>query len=119
MTPADTNQVEDGSANSSVSTKSAGSGAPTEPRIPNKLLQKEQNRRTQSYKVEAVSRRTVADAQNFSLENKRESEYVSQRSNRHQASVAGQTLRFLPRFFFFGGARGAFTNQCSINFKFP
>lgn len=56
-------------------------GGPGDPRTPlhNKLIQKEQNRKTQSYKVESVSRRTGTDVQNFSLESKRESEYVSER----------------------------------------
>lgn len=76
--------MDDGSANSTVSMKSAHSGGPTDARLPlhNKLIQKDQNRKTQSYKVESVSRSTVVDVQNFSLESKRESEYVSQRSQR-------------------------------------
>lgn len=83
--PTDTNQVDDGVTNSTVSTKSVhggGGGGSTDARLPlhNKLIQKDQNRKTQSYKVESVSRRTVMDVQNFSLENKRESEYVSQTS---------------------------------------
>ncbi|CAF95568.1 unnamed protein product, partial [Tetraodon nigroviridis] len=70
----DTNQVDEGAANSSLSA-SLDSGGPAEPRVHNQLLQKDQNKKTQSYKVEAVSRRTITDVQNFSLENKRESEY--------------------------------------------
>lgn len=85
LCPADTNQVDEGAANSSLSA-SLDSGGPAEPRVHNQLLQKDQNKKTQSYKVEAVSRRTITDVQNFSLENKRESEYVSQRSH--------QTLAF-------------------------
>lgn len=42
-----------------------------------KLLQKAQNKKTQSYKVEPVSRGADVDVHNFSLENKRETEYVS------------------------------------------
>lgn len=99
--PADTHQVEDGLSNSTLSMKSIQSGGLADPRQPlhNKLIQKDQNRKTQSYKVESVSRRTIMDVQNFSLENKRESEYVSQRSN--QASAAHQTLVLFS--FFFGG----------------
>lgn len=72
--------MDDGFANSTVSMKSVDSGGPTDSRLPlhNKLIQKEQNKKTQSYKVESVSRRTILDVQHFSLENKRESEYVSQ-----------------------------------------
>lgn len=42
-----------------------------------KLIQKDQNRKTQSYKVESVSGGANMDMHNFSLENKRETEYVS------------------------------------------
>ncbi|XP_069572934.1 insulin-like growth factor-binding protein 3 [Brachyistius frenatus] len=41
----------------------------------NKLIQKDQNRKTQSYKVESVSGGANVDVHNFSLENKRETEY--------------------------------------------
>ncbi|XP_072245038.1 insulin-like growth factor-binding protein 3 [Leuresthes tenuis] len=41
----------------------------------NKLLQMAQNKKTQSYKVESVSGGANMDMHNFSLENKRESEY--------------------------------------------
>lgn len=101
LPPTDTNQVEDGLSNSTLSMKSIQSGGLADPRQPlhNKLIQKDQNRKTQSYKVESVSRRTIMDMQNFSLENKRESEYVSQRSN--PASAAHQTLVLFS--FFFGG----------------
>lgn len=68
-------------ANSSLSARSVSdAGGPADSRLHSKLIQKDQNRKTQSYKVEsveAVSRRTIMDVQNFSLENKRESEYVS------------------------------------------
>ncbi|XP_013875900.1 insulin-like growth factor-binding protein 3 isoform X2 [Austrofundulus limnaeus] len=47
----------------------------TRPPVNNKLLQKAQNRKTQSYKVEPVSRGANVDTHNFSLENKRETEY--------------------------------------------
>uniref|UniRef100_A0AAQ4PEK7 Insulin-like growth factor-binding protein 3 n=1 Tax=Gasterosteus aculeatus aculeatus TaxID=481459 RepID=A0AAQ4PEK7_GASAC len=40
-----------------------------------KLIQKDQNRKTQSYKVESVSGGANMDMHNFSLENKRETEY--------------------------------------------
>lgn len=53
----------------------------TRPPVNNKLLQKAQNRKTQSYKVEPVSRGANVDTHNFSLENKRETEYVSHAMN--------------------------------------
>lgn len=111
--PADTNQVEDGPANSTVSMKSVDSGGPADSRLPlhNKLIQKDQNKKTQSYKVESVSRRTVMDVQNFSLENKRESEYVSQsRSPTGPLSPIKHRFSFLFCFFFGGRGRRAFTN---------
>ncbi|XP_068581075.1 insulin-like growth factor-binding protein 3 [Cebidichthys violaceus] len=49
----------------------------TRPPLHNKLIQKDQNRKTQSYKVESVSGGANMDMHNFSLENKREIEYVS------------------------------------------
>lgn len=50
----------------------------TRPPLHNKLIRKDQNRKTHSYKVASVSEGANVDMQNFSLENKRESEYVSQ-----------------------------------------
>lgn len=47
----------------------------TRPQLHNKLIQKDQNRKTQSYKVESVSGGANMDMHNFSLENKRETEY--------------------------------------------
>ncbi|XP_031725594.1 insulin-like growth factor-binding protein 3 [Anarrhichthys ocellatus] len=47
----------------------------TRPPLHNKLIQKDQNRKTQSYKVESVSGGANMDMHNFSLENKREIEY--------------------------------------------
>lgn len=47
----------------------------TRPPLHNKLIQKDQNRKTQSYKVESVSGGANMDMHNFSLENKRETEY--------------------------------------------
>ncbi|XP_029938340.1 insulin-like growth factor-binding protein 3 isoform X2 [Salarias fasciatus] len=41
----------------------------------NTLIQKDQNKKTQSYKVESVSGGANMDMHNFSLENKRETEY--------------------------------------------
>ncbi|XP_034035277.1 insulin-like growth factor-binding protein 3 [Thalassophryne amazonica] len=41
----------------------------------NKLIKKDQSRRSQSYKVESVSGGANTDMHNFSLENKRENEY--------------------------------------------
>lgn len=49
----------------------------TRPPLHNKLIQKDQNKKTQSFKVESVSEGTNVDIHNFSLENKRETEYVS------------------------------------------
>lgn len=49
----------------------------TRPPLHNKLIQKAQSRKTQSYKVEPVSGGANMDMHNFSLENKKESEYVS------------------------------------------
>ncbi|XP_037105447.1 insulin-like growth factor-binding protein 3 [Syngnathus acus] len=83
------NQVEEGLANKTVtlSTSSASPSSPTvkggpsrgamDPRSPlhNKLIKKEQNRKTHSYKVESVSEGANMDMQNFSLENKRETAY--------------------------------------------
>lgn len=43
----------------------------------NILIQKDENRKTQSYKVESLSGGTNMDVHNFSVENKRENEYVS------------------------------------------
>ncbi|KAM7409332.1 hypothetical protein PAMA_001014 [Pampus argenteus] len=47
----------------------------TRPPLHNKLIQKDQNKKTQSYKVESVSGRANMDMHNFSLESKRETEY--------------------------------------------
>uniref|UniRef100_A0A3B4ZE46 Insulin-like growth factor-binding protein 3 n=1 Tax=Stegastes partitus TaxID=144197 RepID=A0A3B4ZE46_9TELE len=47
----------------------------TRPPLHNKLIQKDQNRKTQSYKVESVSGGANMDMHNFSLESKRETEY--------------------------------------------
>lgn len=60
--------VKNGQSQGSVNTRSP---------ISSKLLQKAQNKKTQSYKVEPVSRGANVDIQNFSQENKRETEYVS------------------------------------------
>lgn len=49
----------------------------TRPPLHNKLIKKEQSRKTHSYKVESVSGGAHMDIHNFSLESKRESEYVS------------------------------------------
>lgn len=49
----------------------------TRPPLHNKLIQKDHNKKTQSYKVESVSGGANMDIHNFSLENKRETEYVS------------------------------------------
>lgn len=82
LRPTDSNQVDDGVTNATVSVKSvksvqSGGSMDTQLPVHNRLIQKNQNKKTQSYKVESVSRRTIMDIQNFSLENKRESEYVS------------------------------------------
>ncbi|XP_071342635.1 insulin-like growth factor-binding protein 3 [Trachinotus anak] len=47
----------------------------TRPTLHNKLIQKDQNKKTQSYKVESVSGGANMDMHNFSLESKRETEY--------------------------------------------
>ncbi|XP_028260252.1 insulin-like growth factor-binding protein 3 [Parambassis ranga] len=47
----------------------------TRPPLHNKLIQKDQNKKTQSYKVESLSGGTKMDVHNFSLENKRETEF--------------------------------------------
>lgn len=49
----------------------------TRPPLHNTLIQKAENRKTQSYKVEPVSGGVSKDMHNFSLESKRETEYVS------------------------------------------
>lgn len=54
----------------------------TRPPLHNRLIQKSQNRKTQSYKVEELSGGANMDVHNFSLENKREHEYVSQEAMR-------------------------------------
>lgn len=59
----------------------------TRPPLHNKLIQKDQNRKTQSYKVESVSGGANMDIHNFSMENKRESEYVSQTQRQLDISV--------------------------------
>ncbi|KAM3619407.1 uncharacterized protein V6R79_007731 [Siganus canaliculatus] len=46
----------------------------TRPPLHNKLIQKDQNKRTQSYKVESMSGGANMDIHNFSLESKRETE---------------------------------------------
>lgn len=50
----------------------------TRPPLQNRLIQKDHNRKTQSYKVESFSGGANMDMQNFSLESKRETEYVSE-----------------------------------------
>ncbi|KAM9364620.1 insulin-like growth factor-binding protein 3 [Pholidichthys leucotaenia] len=47
----------------------------TRPQLHNKLIQKDQNKKTQSYKVESVLGGATMDMHNFSLESKRETEY--------------------------------------------
>ncbi|XP_008336712.1 insulin-like growth factor-binding protein 3 [Cynoglossus semilaevis] len=80
------NQVEDGGANTTqpmpvlpgAATAKGGhyrGSTDIRPSPHNKLIQKEQNKKTQSYKVEPVSGGANVDVHNFSLENKRESEY--------------------------------------------
>lgn len=49
----------------------------TRSHLHNKLIQKDQNKKTQSYKVDSLSGGANVDIHNFSLENKRETEYVS------------------------------------------
>lgn len=82
------NQVDDGCANVTqtmtvlpgVATVKGGhsrGSMDTRPTLHNKLIQKDQNRKTQSYKVESVSGGANMDMHNFSLESKRETEYVS------------------------------------------
>ncbi|XP_041790957.1 insulin-like growth factor-binding protein 3 [Chelmon rostratus] len=82
----DTNQVEEGCANVTatmmvlpgvVTVKGGHShgSIDTRPPLHNKLIQKDHNRKTQSYKVESVTGGTNMDIHNFSLENKRETEY--------------------------------------------
>lgn len=84
----DTNQVEEGCANvTAMMPVLPGAGTvkgghsrgmmDSRPPLHNKLIQKDQNRKTQSYKVESVSGGANMDIHNFSLENKRETEYVS------------------------------------------
>lgn len=62
----------------SMATVKGGHSQPsmeTRPPLHNKLIQKAQNRKTQSYKVESVPGGSIMDMHNFSLENKRETEY--------------------------------------------
>lgn len=84
----DTNQVDDVLANATatmtvlpgaVTVKSGHSRGSVDTRthLHNKLIQKDQNKKTQSYKVESLSGGANVDIHNFSLENKRETEYVS------------------------------------------
>lgn len=84
----DTNQVDDVLANTTatmtvlpgmVTVKSGHSRGSMDTRthLHNKLIQKDQNKKTQSYKVESLSGGANVDIHNFSLENKRETEYVS------------------------------------------
>ncbi|KAM9761770.1 insulin-like growth factor-binding protein 3 isoform 2-T2 [Menidia menidia] len=78
------NQVEDGANGtqtltampSVVTVKGGQSQGPTDTRSPlhNKLIEKDEKKKTQSYKVD-LSGGTNMDMHNFSLENKRESEY--------------------------------------------
>ncbi|KAK2835005.1 hypothetical protein Q5P01_015489 [Channa striata] len=80
------NQLQDSSANVTqtmtvapgVATVKAGpsrGSMDTRPPLHNKLIQKDQNKKTQSYKVESVSKGANMDMQNFSQESKRETEY--------------------------------------------
>ncbi|KAM7012252.1 insulin-like growth factor-binding protein 3 [Tautogolabrus adspersus] len=80
------NQVEEGCANGTttvtvlpgVGTVKGGHSRGSmdhRPQLHNKLIQKDQNRKTQSYKVESVSGGANMDMHNFSLESKRETEY--------------------------------------------
>ncbi|XP_075901813.1 insulin-like growth factor-binding protein 3 isoform X2 [Nelusetta ayraudi] len=82
----DTNQVDDVLANATatmtvlpgaVTVKSGHSRGSMDTRthLHNKLIQKDQNKKTQSYKVESLSGGANVDIHNFSLENKRETEY--------------------------------------------
>ncbi|XP_051233906.1 insulin-like growth factor-binding protein 3 [Dicentrarchus labrax] len=82
----DTNQVEEGCANATatvtvspgVATVKGGhsrGSVDTRPSLHNRLIQKDQNKKTQSYWVEPVSGGANMDIHNFSLENKRETEY--------------------------------------------
>lgn len=77
------NQVEEGSANLTVTmtvlpglVKGGHSRVDSRPSL-HKLFQKDLNKKTQGYKVESVSGGANMDMHNFSLENKRETEYVS------------------------------------------
>lgn len=89
------NQVEEGCANgTTTATVLPGVGTvkgghsrgsmDTRPHHHNKLIQKDQNRKTQSYKVESVSGGANMDMHNFSLESKRETEYVSHRERERE-----------------------------------
>ncbi|XP_062279943.1 insulin-like growth factor-binding protein 3 [Scomber scombrus] len=80
------NQVDEGCANVTatmtvlpgVATVKGGhsrGSMDTRPPLHNKLIQKDMNRKTQSYKVESVSGGANMDIHNFSLESKRETEY--------------------------------------------
>lgn len=77
------NQIEDDSANATASmtvlpslVKGGHSRVPADTRQSvHKLFQKDLNKKTQSYKVESVSGGANMDMHNFSLENKRETEY--------------------------------------------
>ncbi|KAM9849108.1 LOW QUALITY PROTEIN: insulin-like growth factor-binding protein 3 [Aulostomus maculatus] len=80
------NQVEDGCANETmtmtvlpgVATVKGGPSrglTDTRPPLHNKLIKKDQSRKTHSYKVESVSGGANMDMHNFSLESKRETEY--------------------------------------------
>ncbi|XP_047192746.1 insulin-like growth factor-binding protein 3 isoform X3 [Scophthalmus maximus] len=80
------NQVEEGCANATqTATVPPGEATvkgghsrgsmDTRPPLHNKLIQKDQNRKKQSYKVESVSGGANMDMHNFSLESKRETEY--------------------------------------------
>lgn len=82
------NQVEDSGANvtqtmtvlpgvATVKTGYSRGLMDTRPPLHNKLIQKDQSKKTQSYKWESVSGGVNMDMQNFSLESKRETEYVS------------------------------------------
>lgn len=75
------NQVEEGSANLTVTmtvlpglVKGGHSRVDSRPSL-HKLFQKDLNKKTQGYKVESVSGGANMDMHNFSLENKRETEY--------------------------------------------
>ena len=83
-------------------------GPPRPPLLPffpsakSEVLRREQQKRTQSFKMEELPGPLITDQQNFSLETKQEPEYVSTTTNIFLLSRAKLELCFSPLPLCFG-----------------